>query len=131
MAIDITTAPNMNASDSPVEPTVKVATMRGVTTRRRLDRFWQMIRDESSVMFPYESGTYNISDELDLKLVVVDIMKPSSDPILRESDVSIFPKYRFDMKLVESDPLDLGGMGIATPYDYIPPKSEKSTGSFV
>jgi hypothetical protein len=119
----------VNVKDAPPAPNlVKVATLRAVTTRRRLDRFWQMIRDEAPTSYPV--GTYSIPGEEDLKLVVVDVMKPASSAELTDDDTAVFPKYRFGAKVVSADSIatDLGEIGVATPYDYVAPKPKNTPG---
>jgi hypothetical protein len=115
--------------DAPAAPNmVKVATLRIVTTRRRLDRFWQMIRDEAPSC--YEVGTFSIPGEEDLKLVVVDVMKKPTEAHLEDSDTVVFSKYRFPAKEIQqgSDPTDLGEMGMAAPYNYVAPQPKNAVG---
>lgn len=132
MAVQIDSMPDVTmVQDVPTPNLVTVATLRTVTTRRRLDRFWQMIRDEAPTCF--EAGTYSIDGEEELKLVVVHVMKPEAEASLTEDDTYVFPKYRFKAQEVPigSDPTDLGPMGFATPYNYIPPKPKTAGDGFV
>jgi len=129
MPLQVDSLPDVNQVQDVAKPNlVTVATLRVVTTRRRLDRFWQMIRDEAPNC--YEVGTYNIGDELDLKLVVVEVKKPANEAFLTDHDIHVFPKYRFDAKQVDpnSSPLDLGKMGTATPYNYVAPQPKNTVG---
>lgn len=129
MPVELKTMPDANNVDSvPTPNLVRVGTLRVVTPRRRLDRFWQMIRDEAQNCF--KVGTYSIPDEEDLKLCVVDVMKPAGSK-LEDDDLSVFGKYRFTAVPVEGDgdPLDLGSLGTASIYHYEEAKQTKNVGN--
>jgi len=118
MVVELKTMPDANHVESVPTPNMsRIATLRIITPRRRLDRFWQMVEDETQNF--YKVGTYSIPGDDDLKLCVVDVMKPKSET-LTDDELSVFAKYRFVAVPVEGDddPLKLGSLGEATVYQY-------------